>query len=178
MSFDDIFKEMRDFQKKLSKDMFKGFGSFGDLESFGDIEKLEKKIKEGTMKGNWQFEPIEKPGMKGFIIRGYIGTPQLGDKPDEILPPLKPKLKDPREPLYDISVGTKTLTTYIELPGIKEDEIKLGFEDRKLSLEAGNFKTKIDLSGWIINPEKKKTEYRNGILQITFPKTDLKSEMV
>ena len=178
MSFDDIFKEMRDFQRKISEDMFKGFGSFGDLESFGDIEELEKKMKEGSLKGNWQFEPIEKPGMKGFIIRGYIGAPPLGNDPEEVLPPLKPKLKEPREPLYDISVGKDTITAFIELPGVKEDDIHLSLEDRKLNLEAGNFTTAIDLSGWIIDPDKRTTKYKNGVLQITFPKTDLKSEMV
>ena len=173
MSFDDIFKEMKDFQRKISEDMLKGFGSFGDFESFSDMDELEKRIKEGSMKGNWQFEPIEKPGMKGFIIRGYVGAPKLGDDPEEILPPLKPRLKEPREPLYDISVGKDTITAFIELPGVKEEDIQLNFEDGKLNLEAGNFKVAIDLSGWIIDPDKRTSKYNNGVLQITFPKTEL-----
>jgi HSP20 family molecular chaperone IbpA len=70
-------------------------------------------------------------------------------------------------------VGEDRLTLFIELPGVEEKDIQLEAEDGKLSLEAGNFQTEIDLSSWVTDTEKRETNYRNGILTITIPKTKL-----
>ena len=176
MSFDDIFKEMKEFQKKMNEEFFKDFNSFGGMKSIDDFDAIEEKLKEGGLPGKWEFKPIEKPGMNGFIIRGYISTPNPNNNPEEILPPLKPKVKEPREPLYDISIGKEHLTVYIELPGITEENIKLDVKDRKLNLEAGNFKADIDLSAWMLDTSKMLQEYNNGILKLIIPRTELKEQ--
>ena len=176
MKFDEIFREMEELQRRMTQDMFKGFDSFDDM--FLNFNSLKEKVKAGELEGDWSFEPIERPGMKGFIARGFFSTPGLIerpplDRPTDILPPLKPSIREPREPLYDISVGEDRLTLYIELPGVEEKDIQLEAEDGKLKLVAGNFKTDIDLSIWVTDSEKRKTEYRNGVLRVTIPKTKL-----
>jgi len=174
MRFDEIFREMEEMQKRMTEDMFKGFGSFDDM--FSDFDALKEKVKAGELEGDWSFEPIERPGMKGFIARGFFSTPGLIerpplDRPTDILPPLKPSIREPREPLYDISVGEDRLTLFIELPGVEEKDIQLESEDGKLKLVAGNFQTEIDLSSWVTDTEKRETNYKNGILTLTIPKT-------
>jgi HSP20 family molecular chaperone IbpA len=171
MRFDEIFREMEELQKRMTEDMFKGFGSFDDM--FSDFDALKEKVKAGELEGDWSFEPIERPGVKGFIARGFFSTPGLIerpplDRPTDILPPLKPSI---REPLYDISVGEDRLTLFIELPGVEEKDIQLESEDGKLKLVAGNFQTEIDLSSWVTDTEKRETNYKNGILTLTIPKT-------
>ena len=181
MRFDEIFREMEELQKRMTEDMFKGFGSFEDM--FSGFDTLKEKVKAGELEGNWSFEPIERPGMKGFIARGYFSRPGLIerpplDRPTDILPPLKPSIREPRAPLYDISVGEDRLTLFIELPGVEEKDIQLETEDRKLKLVAGNFQTEIDLSSWVTDPEKRTTEYSNGILKVTIPKTQPDEQLI
>jgi len=186
MRIDDVFREMEELHKKMTEDMFKGFGSYQDM--FSDLDSLKEKVKAGEMEGDWSFEPIEKPGMKGFIARGFFSTPGLRerpplarpplDKPTDILPPLRPNPEQPREPLYDISVGKEQLTLFIELPGVAEEDIQLDTEDGKLKLKAGNFETEIDLSAWVTDAEKRTTEYRNGVLTVLIPKTGLDEQLI
>ncbi len=38
MRFDEIFREMEELQKRMTEDMFKGFGSFEDM--FSDFDTL------------------------------------------------------------------------------------------------------------------------------------------
>ena len=181
MRFDEILREMEELQRRMTENMFKGFGSFEDM--FSNFDSLKEKVKAGELEGDWSFEPIERPGMKGFIARGSFSTPGLIerpplDRPTDILPPLKPSIREPREPLYDISVGEDRLTLFIELPGVEEKDIQLGTEDGKLKLKAGNFQTEIDLSNWATDPEKRKTEYKNGVLTITIPKNKLDEQLI
>jgi HSP20 family molecular chaperone IbpA len=186
MRIDDIFREMEEMQKRITGDMFKGFGSFED--AFPDFDSLKEKTESGEMEGNWSFEPIERPGVKGFIARGFFSTPGLRerpplarpplDRPTDILPPLRPNPEQPREPLYDLSVGKEQLTLFIELPGVAEEDIQLDAEDGKLKLKAGSFVTEIDLSAWVADAEKRTTEYKNGVLTVLIPKTGLDEQLI
>lgn len=110
MRFYEIFREMEELQKRMTRDMFKGFGSFdetfrgfGSFENmFSGFDSLRKKVEAGELEGDWSFEPIERPGVKGFIARGFFSTPGLIerpplDRPADILLPLKPSIREPRE---------------------------------------------------------------------------------
>ena len=186
MRIDDVFREMEELHKKMTEDMFKGFGSHQDM--FSDLDSLKDKVKAGEMEGNWSFEPIEKPGMKGFIARGFFSTPGLRerpplarpplDRPTDILPPLRPNPEQSREPLYDISVGKEQLTLFIELPGVAEEDIQLDAEDGKLKLKAGSFETEIDLSAWVADAEKRTTTYKNGVLTVLIPKAGPEEQLI
>ena len=186
MRIDDVFKEMEELHKRMSEDMFKGFGSLDDV--FPDLDSLKEKVESGEIEGDWSFQPIERPGVKGFIARGFFSTPGLRerpplarpplDRPTDILPPLRPNPEQPREPLYDISVGKEQLTLFIELPGVAEGDIGLESEDGKLKLKAGSFETEIDLSAWVADAEKRTTEYRNGVLTVRVPKSGPEEQLI
>ncbi|MCW4036706.1 MAG: Hsp20/alpha crystallin family protein [Candidatus Bathyarchaeota archaeon] len=166
MSFEEIFREMEALHRRMTEEMFREFEAFEDM------------IKSGELEGEWRFEPIERPGVKGFIARGFISTPRPLERPTNILPPLRPKLKGPREPLYDVSVNKDQLQVFIELPGVEEEGIHLEADDGKLKVEAGDFQTEIDLSSWVLDTEKINTEYRNGVLKVIFPRTELDEQLI
>jgi len=166
VNFEEIMREMEELRRRMMGDMF------------SDFEDLEKGLETGEIKGEWRIEPIDRPGMKGFIARGFFGTPEPLERPRELLPPLKPPMTDPREPFYDIDAGEDELQIYIELPGTEEKEIELKAEPGKLNLEAGKFRTQIDVSTWILDTEKIGTEYRNGVLKVTIPKMKTDEQLI
>ncbi len=166
MSFEEKFRKMEEIHKKMTEEMFREFGAFEDM------------IKSGKLEGEWRFEPIERPGMKGFVARGFFSTPRPLERPTDILPPLRPKLKEPREPFYDVSVNRDQLQVFIELPGVEEEGIHLEADDGKLKVEAGDFQTEIDLSNWVLDTDKMTTEYRNGVLKVIFPRTELDEQLI
>ena len=75
-------------------------------------------------------------------------------------------------------MGKEQLTLYIELPGVDEKDIQLETEDGKLKLKAGSFETEVDLSAWVADPEKRTTEYKNGVLTVLIPKTGLDEQLI
>lgn len=158
MNFDKIIREMEALQNRMTEAMFRDFGS------------MEEKIISGEVKGNWQVYPIDKPGVKGFVARGFFTNLHPLEKPTEILPPLKPMPRTLREPLYDISVEKDQLVIFIELPGVEEDEIQLDTEPERLKVKAKDFQTEINLSSWMIDTAGMDTEYRNGVLKVVVPK--------
>lgn len=166
MNIDDLFREMEDFQKRLM-DTF-----------FDDFEDLDKKIKSGELQGAWNVEPFEAPNIRGFIARGFFKTPTPLERPKDILPPLRPKRREPREPLYDITSDKDNLQIFIELPGVEEKDIQLSTKEKILSIKAGDFQTEIDLSSWIVDTEKMSTEYKNGVLKITMPHNKLDEQLI
>ena len=188
MNIDDIIKEMEAFQRKVMGSMlgdlgdserFKPFGGFEADEGIDErFKELEREFQSGMPQGEWRFERIDRPGVKGFIARGMITHPDVLKKPDEILPPLRPEPGRPRSPLYDIQAEDGRLRIYIELPGVDGDAINLEVMDGKLRLHAGDFEEEIDLTRWIVDPDKMATQYGNGVLEVTIPKEDLEEQMV
>ena len=179
MNFDEIIKEMEAFQKKVMGSMLDDFGDSGRFKPFGGFEGIDERFKElgkggqpGMHQGEWRFERIDRPGVKGFIARGIITRPELLKKPDEILPPLRPDPGRPRRPHYDIQAEDGRLRIYIELPGVEEDAISLEVMDGMLRLHAGNFEEGIDLNRWTVDPDEVATQYGNGVLEVTIPKED------
>ncbi|MGD2200920.1 MAG: Hsp20/alpha crystallin family protein [Candidatus Bathyarchaeota archaeon] len=184
MRFEEIVKEMEDLQRRVMESMFQDFGRFEPLKGLSlygtnHFEDLDRRLQtpqrdheSGMPQGEWRVERIDRPGVKGFIARGYYASPGLLKKPEDIIPPLRPKPGEPRRPLYDISSEEDRLKIYVELPGVEEGQIGLDLADGKLKLEAGDFHAEIDLSQWTINPEKMTSQYQNGILKVTIPKED------
>ena len=185
MNFDDIIKEMEAFQRKVMGSMLgdldERFKPFGDSEPrrLDAFEGMDERFKElgkgdqsGMPQGEWRFERIDRPGVKGFIARGMFTHPDALKKPDEILPPLRPDPGRPRRPHYDIQAEEGLLRLYIELPGVDEDAISLEVMDGMLRLHAGNFGEEIDLNRWTVDPDKMDTQYGNGVLEVTIPKED------
>ena len=193
MNFDDILKEMEAFQRKVMGSMLDDFGGSELFKPFGDSElrgfdgfrglderlkELEKESESNTPQGEWRFERIDRPGVKGFIARGMFTHPEALKKPEDILPPLRPEPGRPRRPLYDIQAEKDQLRIYIELPGIKEEDVNLEVMDGMLRIHAGDFEEEIDLKRWIVDPDRMTTSIGNGVLVVAIPKEDLKEQMV
>jgi HSP20 family molecular chaperone IbpA len=166
VKIDDIFKEMEEMQKKM-------------MESFmGEFNDLEERVSRGEMRGNWEFQPIERPGVKGFIIRGSFGTPMpldrptLSPEPFNPVKPLNPLIKRPREPLYDLSNTADAVALFVELPGIEEKDILVTPSEGGLELEAGDFNTVIKLPETDLEMDNMTREYHNGVLTLSIPKSN------
>jgi len=166
MNFEEMIREMEALQKKMIES------------AFGDVEGKEFEIDEDNLEGGWEIEPIDKPGVKGFMARGFFKTHEPLERPKDILPPLKPKIRDPREALYDITSDEDKLLIYIEMPGVEEGEIQLNATPGRLDVSARDFKTEIDLSNWVLDIKNISTEYRNGVLKVIIPKAKLDEQLI
>lgn len=174
MSFDDYFEDM-----------------FSDLDFFNskfmkrmqsEIDEILKLIKSGKTKGVWEAREINEPGVRGYIIQGRFGRIDSL----EPLEPMKPSrrrplpenpfelpkkaLNDTREPLTDIFEEEDATRIYVELPGEEKQDIQLNFKEGNVEVNAKNFYKMIELPRKPIDNEAVKTEYKNGVLQITIPK--------
>jgi HSP20 family molecular chaperone IbpA len=166
MNFEEIMKEMEAMRKKMTEGIF------------DDFDALEERFKSGDLEGGWQFEPFERPGMKGFIARGFFTTPHPLERPTDLLPPIRPRPRGPREPFYDINEESHRLVLLIELPGVEEQDIELTPEPRSLKIKAGDFQTEIDLSKWVVDLENMTQKYNNGVLKVIIPREELKETLI
>lgn len=166
--------------------------NFGDLGFSGDFMKnmlrefneIEKMIKSGKLKGEWDIKQIDEPGRKGYVIQGRFWSNQ----PIEPFEPFKPwrrrpmrkrpfevpekALKEIREPLTDVFEEDKAVKIYVELPGEEKDDIKLNFTEAKVEVKAKKFYKIIEVPTSNIDIEKASSKYKNGVLEVTIPKKD------
>lgn len=173
--FDDIFGDFdifnKDFIKRIQKEM----------------KELEEATKNGKLDGKWDFKEIDRPSVKGFVIRGFFSSDKPLE-PMEPLDPLKPLRRRPpllsatpikipkdeiREPLTDVIEEEKAVKVYVELPGEEENDIITDFAGGKLEVKAKNFHKTIDLPTEGINTRKVESKYKNGVLEITILKKKL-----
>jgi len=152
--FEDIFHDVDDFYKRLTKKMFK------------EMEAIEEAVRSGKLEGEWDIKPIEEPGVKGYVARGRF---QLGKSQPLKLPK---QIKDEvREPLTDVFEDKHNVKLYVELPGVEKDEIQLNVTDGHAEVKAKNFHKAIDLPTKDVESDKAVANYKNGVLEVTIPKT-------
>jgi len=173
----------------------KDFDEFSGISDFFDpkflrrlqlqLDEMIDAVKNGKIKGTWEMKEYNQPGLKGFFIHGQFGT----DESLEPIEPLKPSKRRPlpenpfevpssvpnetREPLADVFEEENAIKVYVELPGEKKDEVKLRFTEESVEIKAHNFYKMIDLPKRHMATEKASSEYKNGVLKITIPKSDL-----
>jgi len=154
--FEDIFHDVDDFYKKLTKKMFK------------EMEDIEEALRSGKLEGEWDIKPIEEPGMKGYVARGRF---QLGNKSAPKTLKLPEQVKDEvREPLTDVFEDKDNVKIYMELPGVEKDDIQLNVTDRHAEIKAKNFFKAIGLPTKDVEFDKAVANYKNGVLEVTIPK--------
>jgi len=152
--FEDIFDDVDDFYKKLTKKMFR------------EMEAFDKAIRSGKLEGEWDIKPIEEPGVKGYVARGRF---QLGKSEPLKLPP---QINDEvREPLTDVFEDKDSVKLYVELPGVEKDDIQLNVTDGRAEVRAKNFFKAVDLPTKDVEFDKAVANYKNGVLEVTIPKT-------
>jgi len=150
--FDEIFRDRDSYFKKLSERMFK------------EMEEIEKAIRSGKLQGEWEVKPIEEPGAKGYVARGRF---QLG----EPLTFPKQAIDEVREPLTDVFEDKDYVKLYVELPGVEKNDIQLNVTEGRAEVKAKNFYKVIDLPTRDVEFERATANYKNGVLEVTIPKT-------
>jgi HSP20 family protein len=150
--FDEIFRDMDYYFKKLSERMLK------------EMEEIEKAIRSGKFQGEWEVKPIEELGAKGYVARGRF---QLG----EPLTLPKRATEEVREPLTDVLEDKDHVKLYAELPGVEKNDIQLNATEGRAEVKAKNFYKVIDLPTRDIEFEKAIANYKNGVLEVMIPKT-------
>jgi len=149
--FEDIFDDSDDFFKKLAKRMFR------------EMEEMQRAIKSGELKGEWDIKQIEEPDTRGFVARGKL---QL-DKPFKLPTQVTDEL---REPLTDVFQDEDGVKIYVELPGAEKEDIQLNIKDGRVEVKAENFHKTIELPAKDLESEKASSKYKNGVLEVTIPK--------
>ncbi len=150
--FDEFLRDADSHFKKLSERMFK------------EMEEIEKAIRSGRLQGEWEVKPIEKHGVKGYVARGRF---QLG----EPLTIPKHAMDEVREPLTDVFEENDHVKLYVELPGVEKKDIQLDVTEGRAEITAKNFHKVVDLPTRNVEFEKATANYKNGVLEITMPKT-------
>jgi len=177
-----VFKEMESSSDRFAKDME------------AEIENIEKAVRSGKLKGNWGFKKINEPGVKGYVVYGrFESDPPLEPfEPSEPFDPLKPfrrlpfperpfdvpkaEMEEIREPLTDVFEEEKAIKLYVELPGEEKEDIQLNVANGKVEVKAKKFYKAMDLPTRTIDVEKTSAQYKNGVLEVTIPKTKKTNE--
>lgn len=156
--FEDLFDDVDKFHQRLAKKMFE------------EMRDIEEAVHEGKLEGEWDIKPIEEPGVKGYIARGRF---QFGDKPlpKTLKLPRKIREEEVREPLTDVFQDNENVKLYVELPGAEKTDIQLNVSGNRAEIKAKNFRKTIDLPTAHVEVDKATTNYRNGVLEVTIPKT-------
>lgn len=149
--FEDVFRDMELFHKKLTERMFK------------EMEEIEKRIRSGELEGEWDVKPIERPGVKGYVARGRFWSRE----PFEIS---KRAMDEVREPLTDVLEDKESVKLYVELPGVEKEDIQLNITEGKAEIKAKNFYKLVDLPARDVDSEKASADCKNGVLKVTIPK--------
>jgi HSP20 family protein len=159
-------KEFREFKTRIPKDLVR-----------------ERKLPDGSTTHEW-----------GPFVYGYSMTVGPDGKPKirefgNIKPSRKPEafgltkptldVKEEREPLVDVISTDGEIKVVAELPGVEKDDIKLHGTEDTLTISVDTPKRRyfkdIEMPAKI-DPKKAKTAYKNGVLEVTIPKTKEKKK--
>ncbi len=149
--FDEIFRDMELIRKRLMESM---------LREFDDIEK---EVRSGKLEGKWDVEPIERPGVRGYVAHGRFWSPEPMSVPQQAT-------EEVREPLTDVFEDKETVKLYVELPGVEKDDIQLNVTEGRAEIKAKKFYKTVKLPTSDVGSEKASAEYKNGVLQVSIPK--------
>lgn len=155
--FEDVFHDAENFHRRLLKKMFK------------EMDDIEEAIRSGMLEGEWDIKPIREPGVRGYIAKGRF---QLGKNPKPRTLKLPKQITDEaREPLTDVFQDEDNVRLYVELPGVEKSDIQLNVTQGHAEIKAENFYKTIDLPTQDIEADKATANYKNGVLEVTIPKT-------
>lgn len=155
------FDDMDKYFKKIIERMFR------------EMAEFDEAVKSGKMQGEWDIQPIERPGVKGYVAQRHF---RFGNKPNELKEFNKPLtipeegLEEVREPLVDVFEDKDAVRLYVELPGVEKDDIQLNVAGGHAEIKAKNFYKQIALPPRDVEFDKVSANYKNGVLQVTIPK--------
>ncbi len=173
-NFDDIFREFDEMRKEAER-------SFSE-----QFKNIENKIPKELIK---EYETPEggKVRQVGPIVYGYSMTIGPDGKPKvrefgNIKSPVgemgsfeQPSLSAEREPLIDISSTDNEVRIVAEMPGISKEKIKVNAYDKYVEIKSEDpnrkYHKKIEVPD-DIDIESARSNYNNGVLEITFKKKE------
>ena len=161
--FDDVDRMFREMEKMMEEE-FKTFSSRVPKDYV-----RERKLPDGrTVRELGPFVygysvkigPDGKPKVREF---GNVKQSRFG----------RPRVKEEREPLVDIIETDGEVHIVAELPGVEKNDIKLHGTGDTLTISVDTLHHKyykeITLPAKV-NVKEAKTEYKNGVLEVTLPK--------
>jgi len=161
--FEDIDKIFHEMEKMMEEE-FKNFTS----QVPKDYVK-ERKLPDGrTVR---EFGPF----VYGYSMKiGPDGKPEINEFGNVKSSRLGPQVKEEREPLVDVIETNGEVHIVVELPGVEKKDIKLHGTEEALTISVETPQRKyykeIALPAKV-RVKEAKTEYKNGVLEITLPKT-------
>jgi HSP20 family protein len=171
-----FFGDMEDMMREMEEMMERNFEQFRSR--IPEELKRERRLPDGSTVPEWG------PFVYGYSMTvGPDGKPKIREfgnvKPSsdaETCGLNQPCLdvKQEREPLVDIVDTNGEIKVIVELPGVEKEDIKLSGTEYKLTISVDTPEHKyfkeIEIPAKI-DPKNAQTSYKNGVLQITVPKT-------
>jgi len=191
MSSDDI--EPFDWSKRFFglgrrgffEDMFRGFDRMKQ-EMEREFEEMEKRIPKDLIR-EYTTSEGGKVREVGPMVYGYSMTVGPDGKPrirefGNVKPSrlgfagfTRPEISSETEPLVDVTTTDKEVKVVVEMPGVGKDKIKVNAYDNTVDVKSEDPRRKYHRTIEIpveTDIETAKSNYNNGILEITFKKKE------
>jgi HSP20 family protein len=147
-------------------------GQFGFSDIFRGFEEMRREMERQFEE---QFKNFQSTVSKDLVREfGNIRSPfWLGERGTTSA--TEPIITDEREPLADVVASDKEVKVVVEIQGVNKESIKINAYDNSLEIKSDDPHRKyhqvIDLPPEA-DIETAKSNYRNGILEITFKKKE------
>ena len=144
----------------------------GEISAEGEISPLRGGKKEGEIDLSHLKEGMK--GVFGFSIKTAVGGKPIVEPFGNIKKtPKGPKVEEEREPITDVFDEKDEIRVYAEMPGVRQEDIKLDLKEDILDISVQSDDRKYHKE--ILLPVKVKAEnltsfYKNGILEVKIKK--------
>jgi HSP20 family protein len=170
------FEEMRREMERMFEEQFKGFESAVPKDLVREYETPEGgKVREvGPIVYGYSMTigPDGRPKIREFGNVRSSSSLSGGGVGGSFTRPL---ISSEREPLADVTTSSTEVKVVLEMPGVSKDKIKISAYDNAVEIKSDDPQRKyhqvIDLPPEA-DIETAKSNYRNGILEITFKKKE------
>ncbi len=173
--------------KRRRSPFFKGW-FFGDIDKmFSDMEKMmEEELKTFTSRVPKDYVRERKlpdgstvrelgPFVYGYSVKiGPDGKPEIREFGNVKPSRMGPQVKEEREPLVDVIEANGEIHIVVELPGVEKKDIKLHGTENVLTISVDTPQHKYYKEVTLpakVKVKEAKTAYKNGVLEVTLPKT-------
>ncbi|MGQ9531102.1 MAG: archaeal heat shock protein Hsp20 [Candidatus Bathycorpusculaceae bacterium] len=160
--FEDVDKMFREIEKMMEEE-FKTFTSRVPKDYV-----RERKLPDGTTVREWG------PFVYGYSVKiGPDGKPEIHEFGNVKPSRLGPQVKEEREPLVDVIETDGEIHIVAELPGVEKNDIKLHGTEDTLTISVDTPQRKYYKEVTLpakVKVKEAKTQYKNGVLEITMPK--------
>ncbi|HXX97900.1 MAG TPA: archaeal heat shock protein Hsp20 [Candidatus Bathyarchaeia archaeon] len=164
------------------EDMFRGFDQMR-REMEREFEDMEKRIPKDLIR---EYTTTEGGKVRevGPMVYGYSmtvgpeGKPRIrefGNVKPSGLGFTRPEISSETEPLADVTTSDKEIKVVVEMPGVGKDKIKINAYDNMVEVKSEDPQRKYHRTIEIpadTDIETAKSNYNNGILEITFKKKE------